>query len=75
MAESNPLILIIPGAGHDASFWDPVKQHLENLSYAVICESLPSLGHATKSWHHDRDFLLGLIEPQMSKVTAFFPSS
>lgn len=70
MNRPNPMILIVPGAGHDASFWNAVKQHFEKMSYAVICESLPSLQDATKSWHDDRDFLLGLIEPHMDKVRA-----
>lgn len=69
MSSSNkPTLLIIPGAGHGASYWSDCKTRLEALSYEVICHSLPTLGDASKSWYHARDFLLGIIEPEMDKV-------
>lgn len=49
MSTSQPVILLIPGAWHQAGCWDSVATLLRNQNYQVVSATLPSAGGPTSS--------------------------
>lgn len=75
MASTKPIILLVHGAWHLPSLYDPLKVELEKLGYEWLCPQLPSIGADVRgvTWEADvqcvRDLVIPLFDQGREVVT------
>lgn len=69
---TKPILILVPGICHDASYFDDTKGRLQAFGYEVHCRTNPSLNDCTKSWSDDRDALLKIMEAGLDNGDEFF---
>ncbi|KAI5920086.1 Alpha/Beta hydrolase protein [Camillea tinctor] len=62
-SKSRPIIILTPGVSLSANVFEKAERVFESKGYETVSLTLPAVGNADKSWHHDRDFILESITP------------